>query len=166
MTLPDFETLVIERLVVCLGEIPGIRFVSENPPTLKAGISDTPYAFPLVGAMLSSIPQQADGAGRVVVTRIYTVKVFGVPTNDDKDGARGMGSLGYKALRLLMAPIRQYWTDHPFLETTTGDKSTGLRYMKEPLTYQEAGIEDDQAEGRYVLRFNLTISMSDRITTV
>lgn len=159
-TIPDFETLVIQRLVVCLGEITGIRFVSENPPTLDAGISDVPYAFPLVGQMINAIPTQQYGAGRVVVTRIFTVKVLGVTGDKDKDGARGIGSAGYKALRLLIAPIRQYWADHPRLQTDEGSKLNELVNMHQDLLFQEGGIEYDANEGRYVLRFNLTITMS------
>lgn len=157
MTIPDFETVVIERLVVCLREITGINFVSENPPTLDAGISDVPYAFPLVGPMVSAVP--ATTAGRVIITRIYTVKVLGKSLDQDKDGARGEGSIGYEALRLLMAPIRDYFMKNASLETNAGRNLNKLRYIQSQITYQEAGIEADAAEGRYVLRFNLTVSM-------
>lgn len=157
MTIPDFETLVIERLVICLGEITGINAVFENPPTLDAGISSVPYAFPLVGAMVGSVP--ATTAGRVIVTRTYTVKVLGSSVDKDKDGAAGIGSTGYRALRLLIAPIRDYFMKNASLETNAGRNINKLRYIQQQIAYQEGGIDLDANEGRYVLRFNLTVTM-------
>jgi hypothetical protein len=160
MTIPDFETLVIERLVQCLNEIDGINMVFENPPLLPVGISDVPFAYPQVGQMVNSIPNQQFGAGRVVVTRSYPVKVYGPTGDGDKDGDRGVGSIGYRALRLLIAPIRNYFTTHPLLQTDAGNKVNPLAGMHQDLAFTEGGIEYDQTEGRYVLRFDLTITMS------
>lgn len=162
MTIPDFETLVIERLVVCLREITQIAFVSENPTLMDAGISDVPYAFPLVGAMVSPVP--ATAAGHIVIDRIFTIKVFGVTGDKDKDGARGAGSSGYKQLRMLMAPLRTYFMEHASLETNAGNKVNKLQYIQRQIAYQEGGIEFDGNEGRYVLRFNLTVSMGAKVT--
>lgn len=158
MTLPDFETLVIERLVVNLGEISGIRYVLENPPVGPVGVSDTPYAFPLVGAMVNSIPEQTRGAGRIVVTRNYPIIIEAQKGESDTDGSRGQGSKGYKALRELIAPVREYFLTHPLLQTDAGDNTDPLQYMHGDLTFQEQGIED--RFGRYALRINLIVSMS------
>jgi hypothetical protein len=163
MTLPDFETLVIERLVVCLGEISGINYVLENPPVGEVGLSSVPYAFPLVGAMVNTIPEQTRGAGRLVVTRNYPIIIEADKGERDQDGTRGEGSKGYRALRLLIAPIREYFLTHPLLQTDAGDNTDPLSYMHGDLAFQEQGIED--RFGRYALRINLIVTMSAVNTT-
>jgi len=161
--LPDFETLVIERLTINLSEIVGIKTVFENPPSMKAGVSDAPFAFPLVGGMVNSIPQQTTGSGRLVVTRNYPVSVFGIKLEQDADGERGEGAKGYKALRLLIAPVREYFMTHASLETDAGDKLDKLQYIQQQITLQEQGIALDDKENRYVLQFTLTVSMGATI---
>lgn len=164
MTLPDFETLVIERLVICLGEISAINTVFVNPPIAPVGVSDAPYAFPLVGAMVNSIPVQATGAGRVVVTRNYPITVASSSMTKDTDGTRPNGSKGYEALRLLVAPIREYFLTHASLETDAGGGMNKLQYIQGQIIYQEQGIVQDRDEGRYALQITLTVSMGATLT--
>jgi len=159
MTIPDFEKLVTDRLFLILdSEIEGLKSVFKHPPVYSIGVTETPLAYVLVGAMLNPIP--VDTAGSVTVKRTYVVRILGMPVPANSERPNKEGSKGLVDLLPFIARMRDYLTEHPRLQTS---KLAGLAYIYQQIEFTDSGLSVVQlgAGGieHFAIDFTLTITM-------
>lgn len=155
----DFETLVLDRLLLCNQSIEGLKSVYRLPPDGTLSPSAVPCAYTLVGPMLNSIPSSSPG--QVTVTRRYVVRVPIAPIGQASVSGGAEGSIPYAQGVLFMARFRSFYLQHPRLDTEIEPR---LSYMDSDLTFQDSGIIERPVPGGapyWVIDFSLDISMRD-----
>lgn len=167
ITLPDFETLILDRLKLCCDEIMGSTTRAFRlPPANALPPSAFPVCYALPGPMVDPVPMETIGAGSITVTRQYVIRLLGSPIANSMDASAQAGNQGFIDLTPYMNAFRQYFMGHPKLQTTTLD---ALRYMHGQLSYIENGITQAPAPGgvdHFALEPTLTITMRAQISTL
>lgn len=165
ITLPDFETLIIDRLFLCCQEIPGLS-VFRLPPVIALTPEVFPICYPLVGPMTTAVPVESVGSGVITRTRDYVIRVLGDPVPETfEDSARG-GSTGLSNLLPYFNALYSYFVGHPKLQTTTLD---ALRYMNRQMLISDGGFAQGEAPGgtmHFTINLVLTITMKAQVTTL
>lgn len=165
ITLPDFETLVVDRLALCCAEISGVK-VFKQPPVNALPPEAFPICYTLVGPMLEPIPLEAVGAGRVATIQDYVIRLLGDPVGNTLDNSATDGAQGLVNLLPYFNRFRQYFIGHPALQTTTLDS---LRYMSGQLLFTHSGLIERPGPGgadHFAIDFTLTIAMSAQVSTL
>lgn len=120
MTLPDFETTVLDRLELCNTDILGAGHVWRLPPTYEKNPSIVPMVYAYPRAMREPILNRAGSAGQVVVVRDYLMAVFIAPVTPRDDINAGEGMKALKDAVPYFATFRDYYVSaHPDLSTAT-----------------------------------------------
>jgi len=162
ITLPDFETLVIDRLFLCSQNISGLT-VFKQPSANALNANQFPMCYTLVGPMLASIPVDTVGAGQIQVIRDYVVRLFGDPVASTLDNSATTGAQGLVNLLPYFNALRQFFIGHPKLQTTTLD---ALQYMAGQLLLSDSGLVIHQAPGggdHFAIDLTLTITMRAQV---
>lgn len=157
MAFPDFETLTVARLALCLAEIPGIARVFAQAPSQPIPDSELPAAMVLVGAMQGAIP--AVTAGNQTVTRTYVVRLLIAPLQAAGIDYANDGAAALTELLPFFAKIRDYLLSHPRLNTAS---LGALAYMAQDVTFSDTGgvVRTGPGGSQYVAcDWQLTISM-------
>ncbi len=165
ITLPDFETLVIDRLYLCCQEIPGLT-VFKLPPSIALEPGVFPICYPLVSTLTSPVPIETVGAGVITRTREYIVRIQGDPVASTQDNTVRGGAQGLINLLPYFNAGYQYFIGHPKLETATLDS---LRYMNGQLLIYDTGFTEQPAPGgtdHFTINFVLTITMKAQVSTL
>jgi hypothetical protein len=165
ITLPDFETLVVDRLELCNQAIGGLT-VFKQPPVNALPPQVFPICYTLVGPMLTPIPIETIGAGQITVIRDYVVRVFGDPVGSTLDNSPTAGAQGLVDLLPWFNRFRQYFIGHPKLETTT---LGALNYMTGQLVLLDGGLSEKPAPGgadHFAIDITLTIAMRVQVSTL
>lgn len=163
ITLPDFETLVIDRLYLCCQEISGLT-VFKLPPANALNLNQFPMCYALVGSMLQPVPVDTIGAGQVQVQRDYVVRLFGDPVGSTLDNSTTDGAQGLVNLLPYFNRLRQYFIGHPKLETTT---LGALQYIAGQLLLMDAGFVIHPAPGgadHFAIDLTLTVAMRAQVS--
>jgi hypothetical protein len=163
ITLPDFETMVLDRLALNCAEIPGVK-VFRLPPAYA--LEEFPACYTLVGAMQTPLPIETMGSGRVGVQRLYVIRVLGSPATNTIDNVDGAGTQALIDLVPYFALFRNYFVGHPMLETTT---LGSLQYMIGQLSYSDLGIVERPAPGgvmHFAIEISLVITMQTQVSTL
>lgn len=165
VTLPDFETLVLDRLALNCAEITGINQVFRLPPSFALPPEKFPICYPLVGAMADSIPMESSGSGRVQSTRTYVLRLLGSPATNTLDNTTDQGAQAIIDLVPFFNRFRSYFMGHQKLETTT---LGSLQYMSGQLLYLDSGVVTRPAPGgvdHFAIEINLTLTMQAQVNT-
>lgn len=165
ITLPDFETLVIDRLYACCLEIVGLT-VFKLPPSFALNTNQFPACYALVGPMTNPIPIEQMGAGSITVVRDYVIRLIGDPMGSTIDNSATEGTSGLVNLLPYFNKLRSYFMGHPSLQTTTLDS---LRYIAEQILISDSGFVIHQGSGgadHFAIDLTLTITMRAQLSTL
>jgi hypothetical protein len=166
ITLPDFETLVVERLYLCCQEISGLT-VFKLAPVNSLPPETFPICYPWVAPMTESIPIETNGAGSITVKRDYVVRIQGDPVPSTQDNSTRGGAQGLVNLLPYFNLVRQYFIGHPKLETTT---LGSLQYMSGQLTLYDGGFAEQPGPGggtdHFTINIPLSITMKCQVATL
>lgn len=163
IVLPDFETLVIDRLFLCCSEISGLKVFKQSPVN-ALNANQIPFCYAFVGPMLEPTPVQAVGAGQITSFQDYVIRVFGDPVGSTLDNSATDGAQGLVNLLPYFSLFRSYFVGHPKLETTT---EGALRYMSGQLLFTHGGVVEHPAPGgamHFAIDFTLTIGMRAEVS--
>jgi hypothetical protein len=169
-TIPDFQTLVCDRLYTIYGKIAGIQRREKYPPSFTIGLNDVPMLYTIVGNVLDPYPNRR--AGSFTIRRTYVVRLVGEPLGQSQDTARGAGARGYAALVPFIAVVYGYFLNHPLLEVGEvgdADYEGPLQYMMQDVLITDTGVIDEQAPGglsNYTVDFPLIIEMRSNLTGI
>jgi hypothetical protein len=166
LPLPDFETMVLDRLYLCCQEITGLNKVFRLPPANALNAESFPICYPLVGAVTEPFPISSDGAGRFKVARSYVLRVLGSPATNTVDNSATAGTQALIDLVPFFNRFRSYFMGHPSLETTT---LGALQYMSDQLLYSDLGIVNRPAPGdiqHFAIEITLVITMQAQVKTL
>lgn len=164
-TIPDFETLILDRLEICNGEIKqagDAKRVYRLPPVFALDVGECPALAVRPGRMRNRLP--ANSQRQAEVKRDYVVEVIALPLGNTQDtGSKGADALA--AASLLFAKLRNYYMNHRRLETdgTTQAKLAGLQYMNYDIEFDDGGFVVAKAPGgaeHIGIEFAITTSMS------
>jgi len=166
--IPDFESLVVTRLQVNNTELraSGLKAIYAQPPITAPDIGDYPLASVRIGAMRSPVP--AFTAGLVIVTRDYITDLPVAPLTNTMDTTNQGADANTLTLKWF-AIVRNYYINHPHLQTDANNGTDPLAYMYGDLELQDNGTVQLTAPGgtTYVgLRYTLTITMRARATRI
>jgi hypothetical protein len=165
ITLPDFETLVVDRLYLCCQEISGLT-VFKQPPVNALNLNQVPFSYAFVGPMQSPIPAETVGAGQIQVVRDYVIRLFGDPAENTLDNSPTAGAQGLVNLLPYFNMLRSFFIGHPKLETTT---LGALRYMSGQLLLSDGGLTEHMAPGgarHFAIDLTLTLAMRAEVSTL
>lgn len=159
--LPDFETLVVDRLYLIYHQIEGFKRREKREPVTAFGWNDVPAVYTLIGPMTNAIP--ADTAGSYVVTRTYIVRVLGRPLATTNDVKRGAGAKALADLLPFFARLRNYFLWHPLLEVGSPEDAgylEALAYLRNQIRFQDSGEGDVAGPGGIPhLAMDLTLTL-------
>lgn len=164
MPLPDFETLALDRFLLCNQEIIGSAHgVYRLPPIFQLDLGDLPALMTRPGPMRGSIPSTVTGAGRVEVTRDYYLELFAAPRDIAQDIARQGADALAKAV-LYFNRVRTYYMAHPRLNTdgTVTTAKSELVGVGQDVLLTDSGLADIPGPGgiNYLgVRFTVTLTM-------
>ena len=170
ITLPDFETLVIDRLYACCSEINELTSakmsVFKMSPSFALNPSQFPACFSFVGAMTTPTPIEQIGSGVNTRVRDYVIRILGDPYGSTIDNNATEGAQGPINLLPYFNAMYSYFLGHPSLQTTALDS---LRYIAEQILMSDSGFVIRPAPGgadHFAIDFTLTITMRAQISTL
>jgi hypothetical protein len=164
MTIPDFETLTVQRLQINAQEIAGMGRVYELGASLPAEIGELPVANISFGPLKQPIPLGSEGAGQVIVVRDYAIELAVTPVGTAFD----VGNIGSSALSIVLpwfAIVRDYFMSHPRLQTDGINVAAlgALRYLHGDLSFADSGmITITPAGGAALLGIKFTLTIAHR----
>lgn len=137
MTIPDFETTLLDRLALCNTDILGAGHVWRLPPTYAKDVGEYPMVYAEPKGMREPIPNRSRSGGEVVVNRDYLISVFIAPTAPMDELQQRKGAVALDKASTYLATFRDYYVNlHADLSTAT---LPGLG-LAQALQYSETGL--------------------------
>lgn len=158
MTLPDFESAVLDRIFLCWKDIATANTVKAYrlPPSHSFDINSFPNVMTIPAPMNQPIP--AIASGLITVSRNYISRLFICPWPQGDDPS-DTGSQPYLKAILWINIVRNYFLDKPRLQTSS---LPALQYMFQDLQFTDSAVIDRPDPGGVkcaAIDFTLATSM-------
>jgi hypothetical protein len=169
MSLPDFETAIVNRLYLNNLEIGGFKRVLMQSPIMPLEIGEYPAAMVRVGALRQPIPTTAPG--QVQISRDYIIELPIAPYITSQD-TKNQGADVLGLVLPWFAIVRNYYLNHPRLHTDgtpTNAAQPALPWIHGDIFFTDSGVVQMPVSGGVTflgVLYTLSITCRALVTTI